>query len=104
MMRKKHLINSYAFLKFDFYADKVAALLVATATGAVFGTTGDMKKIRLVFVTTVDMTKIQRDNELERFLSVSYIAAAFLLVGSIACWISSVHSSLALSKKLRSHS
>lgn len=23
MMRKKHLINSYGFLKFDFYADKV---------------------------------------------------------------------------------
>ncbi|XP_047965864.1 CASP-like protein PIMP1 [Salvia hispanica] len=90
MMRKKHLINSYAFLKFDFYADKVAALVVTTAAGAVFGATMDMKKYAW------------RD-EVQSFLSVSYIAAAFLLVGSIACWISSLHSSLALSNKLRSH-
>ncbi|XP_042020466.1 CASP-like protein PIMP1 isoform X1 [Salvia splendens] len=90
MMRKKHLINSYAFLKFDLYADKVVALVVTTAAGAVFGATMDMKKYAW------------RD-EVESFLSVSYIAAAFLLAGSIACWISSLHSSLALSNKLRSH-
>ncbi|KAL1568674.1 CASP-like protein PIMP1 [Salvia divinorum] len=90
MMRKKHLVNSYAFLKFDFYADKVAALVVTTAAGAVFGTTMDMKK------------NVEWMDEVESFLSVAYIAAAFLLVGSLACWISSVHSSLALSNKLRS--
>ncbi|XP_047964607.1 CASP-like protein 4D1 [Salvia hispanica] len=90
MMRKKHLINSYAFLKFDFYVDKVVALVVTTAAGAVFGTTMDVK--RCIWKAQV-----------ESFLSVSYIAATFLLVGSIACWISSVHSSIALSNKLRSH-
>ncbi|XP_057777681.1 CASP-like protein 4D1 [Salvia miltiorrhiza] len=92
MMRKKHLINSYAFLKFDFYADKVVALVVAMAAGATFGTTTDMKK----------HVRWNDDNDdMQSFFTVSYIAAAFLLVGSIACWISSVHSSLALSNKLR---
>ncbi|KAI3453217.1 hypothetical protein Pfo_009880 [Paulownia fortunei] len=85
--KKKHLINSFGFLKFDFYADKIMAFLLATGAGAAFGATLDMKKY-----TGDSNSKIQD------FLTMVYIPAAFLLVGCLASGISSVHSSLALTK------
>ncbi|KAI3453216.1 hypothetical protein Pfo_009879 [Paulownia fortunei] len=87
MWKKKHLINSFGFLQFDFYADKIMALLLATGVGAAFGATLDMKKY-----TDDSESKIQD------FLTMAYIPAAFLLVGCLASGISSVHSSLALIK------
>ncbi|KAH6790357.1 hypothetical protein C2S51_005363 [Perilla frutescens var. frutescens] len=86
MLKKKHLINTYAFLNFDFYADKMVAFILATAAGTAFGATMELKNVKW---------ENNQDN-MEDFLTVEYISAAFILVGSIACGISSIHSSLAL--------
>ncbi|PIM97388.1 hypothetical protein CDL12_23106 [Handroanthus impetiginosus] len=90
MRTKKHLINHLGFLKFEFYADKIMAFVLTTGAGAGFGATVDMKKYKY----TSD------DNKIQDFLTTSYVPAAFLLLGSFASGISSVHSSLALTKNV----
>ncbi|KAG8382652.1 hypothetical protein BUALT_Bualt05G0099600 [Buddleja alternifolia] len=85
MKTKKHLINHYGFLKFEFYADKLVTLFLATGAGAAFGATLDMKKYVL-----------DSESKVQDYLTMVYIPAAFLVVGCIGCGISSVHSSLAL--------
>ncbi|KAL2233239.1 UNVERIFIED_CONTAM: CASP-like protein PIMP1 [Sesamum indicum] len=85
MLKKKHLITSYGFLKFNFYADKAMTVLLATGAGAAFGATMDIKKYAG-----------DRIPKLQDFLTVIYVPTTFLLVGCIACAISSVHSSLHL--------
>ncbi|KAL3835283.1 hypothetical protein ACJIZ3_010019 [Penstemon smallii] len=88
MRRKKHMINNFSFLKFVFYADKVMVFVLATGVGAAFGATMDLKKVRW----EVDNSRLQD------FFTMIYVSAAFLLVGCLTSGISSVHSSLALSK------
>ncbi|KAK4423341.1 hypothetical protein Salat_1916900 [Sesamum alatum] len=85
MRKKKHLIKSYAFLTFNFYADKAMIVLLATSAGAAFGATMDIKKYAG-----------DRIPKLQDFLTVVYVPTTFLLVGCIACAVSSVHSSLHL--------
>ncbi|GAA0148789.1 hypothetical protein LIER_36801 [Lithospermum erythrorhizon] len=45
LLKAKRLLNHYGFILFDFYSDKVISLLLATAIGASFGATFDLKKI-----------------------------------------------------------
>ncbi|KAL8053116.1 hypothetical protein ABFS82_05G052100 [Erythranthe guttata] len=88
MKQKTHLISSFGYLKFNFYADKIVVFLLATGAGAAFGLTMDLKKL----------DSNGNDSKVQDFLTIAYIPSAFLLVGGIAAGISSVHSSLALTK------
>ncbi|KAL0296536.1 UNVERIFIED_CONTAM: CASP-like protein 4D1 [Sesamum radiatum] len=85
MRKRKHLLPNSAFLHLSFYADKLMIVLLGLSAGAAFGATMDIKKYL-------------GDNlpKLQDFLTVVYIPSAFLLVGCIACGLSSVHSSFAL--------
>ncbi|KAL8520758.1 hypothetical protein ACS0TY_011345 [Phlomoides rotata] len=89
MKTKKHLINNYRFLEIDFYADKVVAFVLATGVGAAFGVTVDMKRL---WGLSDDADKIQD------FYTMAYIPAVFLLVASISCLVSTIHSSLTLTR------
>lgn len=63
--------------------------LLATAAGAAFGATMDLKS---------NFIRWDEESKTEDFLTMAYIPSAFLLLGGIATGISSVHSSLALTK------
>ncbi|PIN20830.1 hypothetical protein CDL12_06468 [Handroanthus impetiginosus] len=75
--------DGLAFL--DFYGDKVFSYLLATGAGAGFGLTVDLKQ--------------NDDSETNSFLNKAIAAASLLLIGFIFSAISSVFSSLSLSKK-----
>ncbi|XP_011070713.1 CASP-like protein 4D1 [Sesamum indicum] len=85
MRKRKHLIPNSAFLHLCFYLDKLMMVLLGLGAGAAFGATMDIKKY-------------VGDNipKLQDFLTVVYIPSTFLLVGCIACGVSSVHSSFLL--------
>ncbi|KAK4423342.1 CASP-like protein 4D1 [Sesamum alatum] len=85
MRKRKHLIPNSAFLQACFYADKLMIVVLGLSAGAAFGATMDIKKYL-------------GDNlpKLQDFLTVVYVPSAFLLLGCIACAVSSVHSSFAL--------
>ncbi|XP_075482881.1 CASP-like protein 4D1 [Primulina tabacum] len=89
MRTKRHLISSFSFLKFQFYADMIISFVLTTGAGSAFGSTMDLKKY-------FDLGNA--DSKFQDYLSMGYIPAAFLLVGCIATLISSVHSSFGLSK------
>lgn len=69
----------------------MVAFLLATGAGAAFGATIDFKKLE-------NSAGDNADSDAQNFLTIAYIPAALILIGGIATGISSVHSSLALTK------
>ncbi|KAL1568673.1 hypothetical protein AAHA92_00258 [Salvia divinorum] len=65
--KKKRLINSYSLLKFCFYVDKMATVLLATGGGAAFCATVDLKRVEWN----------EYNSKKQDFLSMGYVAAAF---------------------------
>ncbi|KAK2990332.1 hypothetical protein RJ640_003604 [Escallonia rubra] len=83
----KRLINHHKLLQCDFYGDKLLSYLLATAIGAAFGVTADLKK-------TSDSIE-----KLDNYFQIAYISVAFLLVGFLSSVVSSIASSFAISKR-----
>nr|GMD23365.1 CASP-like protein 4D1 [Ipomoea batatas]GMD24744.1 CASP-like protein 4D1 [Ipomoea batatas]GMD26349.1 CASP-like protein 4D1 [Ipomoea batatas]GME18512.1 CASP-like protein 4D1 [Ipomoea batatas] len=84
-LRGELLIRYTGFVKFEFYADKVTVVLLATAVGATFGATTDMDD------------HVRNDSEWEHtlhdFWRLMYLPASFLLVGFATSIISAIFSS-----------
>ncbi|KAK9063826.1 hypothetical protein SSX86_017698 [Deinandra increscens subsp. villosa] len=101
--RKKPLINHRGFLMFEFYADKVCMVLLATALGSLFGATvqtnaGAQKVDRLERLGGVYDAKSYR-SKMREYCMIADISAVFLLIGCFCSFISSVISSGALANK-----
>ncbi|KAK2990331.1 hypothetical protein RJ640_003603 [Escallonia rubra] len=86
LMTGKRLINHYKLLQYDFYGDKVLSYLLATAVGAAFGVTADLKKN-------------ERREKFNDYYQIVYISAGFLLIGFLSSVVSSSASSFAISKR-----
>ncbi|CAK9170475.1 unnamed protein product [Ilex paraguariensis] len=82
----KRLVNRYAFLQFDFYGDKVTLVILASGIGAVFG-------------ATTDLDRAYNAENFGDFFSMAYLSAGFLLIGTVSSGVSSVISSMTLSKR-----
>jgi len=82
----KHELFSYI----EFYGDKVCGFLLATAVGAVFGVTSELKR-------GADGAKGDDQSKYDDFFNLSYVSAGFLLIAFVGSAVSSVKSSLALS-------
>ncbi|XP_022876081.1 CASP-like protein 4D1 [Olea europaea var. sylvestris] len=89
---------------YDFLGDKILLSLLATGVGAAFGATLDLKK------NLDDLDDILQENynkvalslirvKLDDFFSKAYVSAGFLLIALLTSVISSVISSLDLTKK-----
>ncbi|XP_022875697.1 CASP-like protein 4D1 [Olea europaea var. sylvestris] len=100
----KPLWKSPGFLVYDFLGDKVLLSLLATGVGAAFGATLDLKK------NLDDLDDILQENydntalslirvKLDDFFGKAYVSAGFLLFAFLTSVISSVLSSLELTKK-----
>ncbi|XP_071920030.1 CASP-like protein 4D1 [Coffea arabica] len=76
---RKRLIEHYSLLHIDFYGDKIMSLLLGEGVGA-----------------TSDLNMAYQTSKL--FFDLSYVAAVFILIGCLGSAISSIFSSLALSK------
>ncbi|KAK3028971.1 hypothetical protein RJ639_039998 [Escallonia herrerae] len=87
LMMGKRLINHYKLLQYDFYGDKFLSYLLATAVGAAFGVTADLKK-----------TNESRE-KFNNYFQIAYISAGFLLIGFLSSVVSSSASSFAISKR-----
>ncbi|XP_028104175.1 CASP-like protein 4D1 [Camellia sinensis] len=94
-IRGKRIINNTKFLLFEFYGDKVILSILATAVGAAFGVTTDLK-------TLSDGNKgISNDvrSKYDEFYSMAFVSAGFLFIGFISSGISSITSSFAVTKE-----
>ncbi|CAL5427732.1 unnamed protein product [Camellia sinensis] len=94
-IRGKRIINNTKFLLFEFYGDKVILSILATAVGAAFGVTTDLK-------TLSDGNKgISNDvrSKYDEFYSMAFVSAGFLFIGFITSGISSITSSFAVTKE-----
>ncbi|KAK3028977.1 hypothetical protein RJ639_040004 [Escallonia herrerae] len=87
----KRLINHHKLLQCDFYGDKLLSYLLATAAGAAFGVTADLKK------TTEIVEK------LDNYFQISYISVSFLLVGFLSAVVSSMKKNGSAKKKSNSN-
>ncbi|XAR64501.1 hypothetical protein NMG60_11024873 [Bertholletia excelsa] len=81
----KPLSNSARLLQFDFYGDKVLLCLLATGVGAAFGATVDLKK--------------NLGTKLDSFFDTASLSIGLLLLAFLTAIVSSILTSLALSKK-----
>ncbi|XP_022875693.1 CASP-like protein PIMP1 [Olea europaea var. sylvestris] len=100
----KPLWKSPGFLVYDFLGDKILLSLLATGVGAAFGATLDLKK------NLDDLDDILQENynntalslirvKLDDFFNKAYVSAGFLLIAFLTSIISSIISSLDLTKK-----
>ncbi|XP_027183180.1 CASP-like protein 4D1 [Coffea eugenioides] len=85
---RKRLIERYSLLYIDFYGDKIMSLLLGAGVGAAFGATRDLNK-------AYEESNVPKIHD---FFDLSYVAAVFILIGCLGSAISSIFSSLALSK------
>ncbi|KAJ9553946.1 hypothetical protein OSB04_017991 [Centaurea solstitialis] len=97
---KKKRFNNDAFLMFEFYADKICLILLATVVGSVYGATVETKK----YVDGIDGFEGGYDADdyhlkMTAFFLMIYISAAFLLVGFLCSIVLSIVSSRSLANK-----
>ncbi|WOH07568.1 hypothetical protein DCAR_0727000 [Daucus carota subsp. sativus] len=95
----KRLTNRYGFLLFDLYGDKLGVLLLATSTGAAFGATLEIKRSADNLETIGGQDASDYRSKLGDFSSMAYLSAGLLLIAFISSTLSSIISSLALSRK-----
>lgn len=87
----------------EFVGDKIVLSLVATGVGAIFGVTVDLKSnmdevedaVEEVYLIT---TFFPLRSKLDDFFNRTYIPAIFLLIAFVTCGVSSILSSLALTR------
>ncbi|RVW34605.1 CASP-like protein 4D1 [Vitis vinifera] len=93
-------------LKFEFFGDKVISYLLATGVGAAFGATFDLKKnlddlerlVRRMNIYGSALLFSEIRSKLDDFFNLAYVSAGLLLLGFLCFGVSSIISSLALSK------
>ncbi|CAK7326871.1 unnamed protein product [Dovyalis caffra] len=99
----KRVINNVSLLYFDFFGEKVILSLLATGVGAGLGATNDLKENldQLdVFTTRIGypiLSEIRSKGD--NFFNMGFVSASLLLMGFLCTVVSSIISSLALSKK-----
>ncbi|KAM7463359.1 hypothetical protein LguiA_031480 [Lonicera macranthoides] len=86
----KRLINHRLFSYLEFYGDKLSAFLLATAVGAVFGVTSELKR-------GADRLQGDDQSKYDNFLNLGYISGGFLLIAFVGSAVTAIKSSLALS-------
>lgn len=99
---KKIYDHPFPRVIFEFIGDKVILCLLATAVGAAFGATLDLKsKADELEDALEDYVGFGSPSlaKLDDFLTRAYIPTIFLLIAFLTCGVSSVLSSLALAKK-----
>lgn len=103
MSSGKHLSIHAALMPCEFVGDKIVLSLVATGVGAIFGVTVDLKSnmdevedaVEEVYLIT---TFFPLRSKLDDFFNRTYIPAIFLLIAFVTCGVSSILSSLALTR------
>ncbi|KAK1390152.1 hypothetical protein POM88_018330 [Heracleum sosnowskyi] len=95
----KSLINYYGFFLFDLYGDKLGLLLLATSTGASFGATLEIKRAADDLKTIGGHDASDYKSKIGDFSSMAYLSAGLLLIAFVSSAVSSIISSLALSRK-----
>ncbi|KAA8529895.1 hypothetical protein F0562_034501 [Nyssa sinensis] len=99
----KRLMSPDGLPHFDFLGDKVVLCLLGTGVGAAFGATMDLKKSLDESDDLLEQYEItllsQFRSKLDNFFNMAYVSAGFLLIAFFSTIVSSVLSSLALSKK-----
>ncbi|KAL2512715.1 CASP-like protein 4D1 [Abeliophyllum distichum] len=100
----KPLWKNPGFLMYDFLGDKVLLSLLASGVGAAFGATLDLKKnlddLDDIFQQEYNDTALALIRvKLDEFFSKAYVSAGFLLIAFLTSIISSIISSLVLTKK-----
>lgn len=89
----KILSNSFLYLQ------QLGLLLLATSTGAAFGATLEIKKCADKLKTINGYDASDYRSKIGDFSSMAYLSAGLLLIAFVSSAVSSIISSLALSKK-----